>query len=122
MTTADGVTELAGKEKGRPLRGLFRSVIRKSPEAAETILTALKKAEVDRTTTPAYRRRTHGADSARRDTAVRGGGDCQLTVRGGAATTGRPGLPADKHKATGQHPFLAHAAIYSVESLCRGRG
>jgi hypothetical protein len=49
VTSADGVTELVGREKGRLLRGLFRSVIRKSPEAPETLLATLKKAELDLT-------------------------------------------------------------------------
>jgi superfamily II DNA or RNA helicase len=49
VTTADGLSELTGKEKGLLLRGLFRSVIRKSPEPAETILTTLGTAEVELT-------------------------------------------------------------------------
>jgi hypothetical protein len=47
VTTAGGVSELIGREKGHLLRGLFRSVIRKTPETAEATLATLKTAEVD---------------------------------------------------------------------------
>jgi superfamily II DNA or RNA helicase len=47
VTTADGMTELPGKEKGQLLRGLFRAVIRKSPEAAEATLATLSKTELE---------------------------------------------------------------------------
>lgn len=47
VTAADGMNEQTGKAKGQLLRGLFRSVIRKSPEEAEPLLTALRAAEPD---------------------------------------------------------------------------
>ncbi len=47
VTSANGMEELTGKEKGQLLRVLFRAVIRKSPESSDLVLSGLKQAEVD---------------------------------------------------------------------------
>ena len=46
VTAANGMIEITGMDKGHLLRGLFRAVIRKSPEAADAAA-SLKAEELD---------------------------------------------------------------------------
>src|ERR1035441_8314458 len=47
VTTTNGMTEITGKDKGQLLRGLFRGVIRKAPEATDAKVAILKSQEVE---------------------------------------------------------------------------
>ncbi len=49
VSDGTAVTEIAGAEKGKLMRGIFRGVVRKSSEPIEALIQSLSKAENEMT-------------------------------------------------------------------------